>query len=105
MGVSKKVRGEHSDIPYSPSREDLLSVNLSEENSSLKVQNELAASWIKLFPDYPRDRIHRLPSIEHAIQLIRSQKSTLENHVLVTGSLHLVGGVIEAASLASVVFQ
>jgi len=86
-------------------KKDLLSVNLSAENSNLKVQNDLAASWIKLFPDYPQDRLHRLPSIEHAVQMIRSQKSLLENHVLVTGSLHLVGGAIEAASLASAVFQ
>jgi len=83
-------------------KKDLLSINLSTEGFNLTVQNELANAWASLFPDFPENRIHRLPSIEHAVQLIRSQTGPSEKQVLVAGSLHLVGGTIEAASLAEV---
>jgi folylpolyglutamate synthase len=80
-------------------------VNASSESSTLTVQNDLANAWFKLFPEYPKGRVHRLPSIEHAVQLIGSQNGSAETHILVAGSLHLVGGMIEAASLSEVVFQ
>jgi len=83
-------------------KKDLLSINLSAEGPNLTVQNELATAWSSLFPTFSEDRIHRLPSIEHAVQLIRSLNPEAEKQVLVTGSLHLVGGTIEAASLAEV---
>jgi folylpolyglutamate synthase len=68
------------------------------------VQNELANAWLTLFPSFCKDRIHQLPSIEHAVRIIKSQNVQTEKQVLVTGSLHLVGGTIEAAALAEVAF-
>lgn len=42
-----------------------------------------------------------LPSIEHAVKEIEKLQSTSVK-VLVAGSLHLVGGVIEAAGLSDI---
>ena len=42
-----------------------------------------------------------LPSIEHALRVVRDIDG-FPVHVLVTGSLHLIGGVIEVASLSQV---
>jgi len=83
-------------------KNDLLSVNLQSGETNLEVQNELASAWSSIYPEFSKDRIHRLPSIEHAVQMIRSRGTSIEKHILVTGSLHLVGGVIEVASLAEV---
>ena len=45
-----------------------------------------------------------MPSIEHTVKIVRSLRSESSNGVdiLVSGSLHLVGGVIEVANLAEV---
>lgn len=67
------------------------------------MQNELKEAWCELFPNYSKEKIHVLPSIEHAVQLVREEDE--ETRVLVTGSLHLVGGLIEAAGLSEVVFK
>ncbi|KAG9048582.1 Folylpolyglutamate synthetase [Tulasnella sp. UAMH 9824] len=69
--------------------------------SKLKVQNELSQAWTKLVPDYPKDRIHVLPSVQHAIEIVHGLESAGEVDVLVAGSLHLVGGVIEVAGIGS----
>lgn len=70
----------------------------------LKTQHHLAVAWSKLYPSYPPDCIHVLPSVEHAVKKVEASKSDSDNRtqVLVTGSLHLVGGVIEAAGLSEV---
>ena len=67
----------------------------------LKTQQELASAWSALIPSFPTSSVHVLPSIEHAIDVVRSLKSGPVD-VLVTGSLHLVGGVIEVAGLTGV---
>jgi len=55
-------------------------------------------------PEFPTNNIHVLPSIEHAVRVVRG--IGLEGgegvDVFVTGSLHLVGGVIEVAGLSNV---
>jgi folylpolyglutamate synthase len=46
-----------------------------------------------------------VPTIEHAVNVVRgleSESNDADVSVLVTGSLHLVGGLIEAASLSDV---
>jgi len=70
-----------------------------------KTQETLASAWSALIPTFPNSNIHILPSVEHAVNLIRKldhSKSIGPVDVLVTGSLHLVGGVIEVAGLAGV---
>ncbi|PPR07213.1 hypothetical protein CVT26_012646 [Gymnopilus dilepis] len=67
----------------------------------LKTQQSLASSWSSLYPTFPLKNIHVLPSIEHAVKLIESKLELgSETKVLVTGSLHLVGGLIEVAGLS-----
>ncbi|KAG2349046.1 FolC bifunctional protein [Suillus weaverae] len=66
------------------------------DNLNLKTQREIEAAWNKLVPTYS-GTVHVLPSIEDAVEEARK---TLNVSVLVTGSLHLVGGVIEVAGLA-----
>ncbi|KAF9057696.1 FolC bifunctional protein [Panaeolus papilionaceus] len=70
----------------------------------LKVQVALEAAWKNLYPEFPHDKIHVLPSIEHAVKAIEMVPTDSPVHILVTGSLHLVGGVIEAAGLSDNAF-
>ena len=75
------------------------------ELAALTVQRELSSAWTDLVPRFPADRLHVLPSIEHAVRLVRDVKNADDvgqMDVLVTGSLHLVGGVVEVAGLADV---
>ena len=82
---------------------DLTTKALSETDlAQLKTQNELASAWRSLVPSFPVDRVHVLPSIEHAVKIVREQEASGKVDVLVTGSLHLVGGVIEVSRLAEV---
>lgn len=84
-------------------KDDLTSRALSNADLlHLTTQHELAATWSQLIPTFPSDAIHVLPSIEHAIQTVRRVSNTERIDVLATGSLHLVGGVIEVAGLALV---
>lgn len=72
-----------------------------DELKYLTVQHELADAWRALAPDFPSEHIHVLPSIEHAIRIVReTEEKGKPVDVLVTGSLHLVGGVIEVAGLS-----
>ncbi|KAG0709773.1 Mur ligase [Suillus ampliporus] len=76
---------------------DLTSMAMSTtDNANLKTQREIEAAWNNLVPTYS-GTVHVLPSIEDAVEEARK---TLNVSVLVTGSLHLVGGVIEVAGLA-----
>lgn len=73
--------------------------------ASLKVQHELAEAWKVLAEssDSPVGKdtsVHILPSIQHAVELVQQvNKSGPDADVLVTGSLHLIGGVFEVANL------
>jgi len=82
---------------------DLTAVSLPPDDlAQLKTQNQLADAWTSLVPSFPKDRIHVLPSVEHAIRTVRESETPGSVKVLVAGSLHLVGGVIEVAGLAEV---
>lgn len=53
-------------------------------------------------PAFSSDHIHVLPSIQHAVNLVHGLRGLAQVDVLVSGSLHLVGGVIEVAGLSEV---
>lgn len=52
-----------------------------------------------LVPSFSKDSIHVVPSIEHAVRIVRGEEAKAQVEVLVAGSLHLVGGVMEVAGL------
>ncbi|OSD04312.1 FolC bifunctional protein [Trametes coccinea BRFM310] len=83
---------------------DLTTLAIPESDlAHLKTQHELADAWSSLLPTFPKENIHVLPSIEHAVNVIRRlEGSDKAIDVLVAGSLHLVGGVIEVAGLSDV---
>lgn len=70
----------------------------------LKTQQALASAWLTLSPAFPPSQVHVLPSVEHAVKLVEQLRSKGRgaSQVLVTGSLHLVGGVVEVAGLSEV---
>ncbi|KAJ7498770.1 FolC bifunctional protein [Mycena latifolia] len=81
---------------------DLTTLAIPEADlAELKTQHQLSSAWSSLIPTFPPENIHVLPSIEHAVSLVRQLESdTGRVDVLVAGSLHLVGGVIEVAGLS-----
>ncbi|KAF8341571.1 FolC bifunctional protein [Cantharellus anzutake] len=85
---------------------DLRSVAMTDaERDKLTPQRELEAAWRSLVPSFPEENVHVLPTVGHAVQVVRDVEEadpSASLHVVVAGSLHLVGGVIEAADLASV---
>lgn len=88
-----------------PSLKDLSSKAVSDTDlAELTVQNELATAWRQLSTstNQARTQVHVVGSIQHAVGIITSlaqdeQKEPVD--VLVTGSLHLIGGVFEVAKL------
>jgi folylpolyglutamate synthase len=76
-----------------------LSSNAIDPNdlAQLATQNALRDAWIRLNPDFDPKHVHAVPSIEHAINIVQALEGKRE--VLVAGSLHLVGGVMEVAGL------
>ena len=103
MGISKAVCVTVHPAAHALKRLclDLASKAISDSDlAALKTQKELANAWRDLVPSFPQDCIHILPSIEHAIDIVRRQDGLVD--VLVAGSLHLVGGVIEVAGLSEV---
>ncbi|KAH8999222.1 Mur ligase [Lactarius akahatsu] len=83
---------------------DLTSMSIPEDDlARLKTQQELAAAWTSLLPTFPNENVHVLPSIEHAVRAVRDETSNGRPvEVLTTGSLHLIGGLIEVAGLSEV---
>ncbi|KAF8165212.1 Mur ligase [Crassisporium funariophilum] len=73
--------------------------------AELKTQQALATAWLSLFPSFPSSHVHVLPSIEDAIKEIDKLQSNSEQpvQVLVTGSLHLIGGVVEVTGLSDTI--
>ncbi|KAK5729123.1 hypothetical protein LTR15_002264 [Elasticomyces elasticus] len=72
---------------------DLVSMNTSKDDvDSLKVQRELAQAYDQIDPEA---KVHVLGTIEEAVAQARVLAGDKTVEVLVTGSLHLVGGVIE----------
>jgi hypothetical protein len=76
----------------------------TDDLAELKTQRQLASAWTELAPDFPSANVFVLPSIEHAVKEIEKFQLNLPGpvKVLVAGSLHLVGGVIEVAGLSDV---
>ncbi|OCF31131.1 folylpolyglutamate synthase [Kwoniella heveanensis CBS 569] len=64
--------------------------------SQLATQRALRDAWLKLNPSFRPERAHAVASIQHAVDIVRGLG---EKTVLVAGSLHLVGGVMEVAGL------
>ncbi|CAD6885235.1 unnamed protein product [Tilletia controversa] len=64
--------------------------------SALTVQRDLSDAWRELVGSSPEEgsRVHVLPSIEDAMVLAREGERGEDTDVLVSGSLHLVGGVM-----------
>jgi len=83
---------------------DLTAVGIpDDELTTLSTQHELANAWKTQIPDFPGSNVHVLPSIEHAVRLVNSLNSKGGvTDILVTGSLHLVGGLIAVANLSSI---
>lgn len=72
---------------------DLVSINTNKHDiKSLKVQTELASTWDAL--DHAAT-VHVVGSIEEAVARARDLSESRVTDVLVTGSLHLVGGLID----------
>ena len=74
-----------------------------DELKYLSTQHELAQAWKTLAPEFPQEHIHVLPSIEHALRIakhVSDEAGAID--VLVAGSLHLVGGMIEVAGLSNI---
>ena len=65
----------------------------------MKNQEELREAFLTLNPRFASEKVHVLPSIESAVQVIRQLEKSEKLDVLVTGSLHLVGGVMEVVGL------
>ncbi|KIL00587.1 hypothetical protein PAXRUDRAFT_821486 [Paxillus rubicundulus Ve08.2h10] len=81
---------------------DLTSVAIATaEHTGPTIQDLLKTAWLRLVEGFPPEAVHSLPSIEHAIRKVREFSSARNVSVLVTGSLHLVGGIIEVAGLSS----
>lgn len=81
----------YKDAGYKP---DLVSINTNKDDvGSLRVQRELAETWDRIDSDA---EVNVLSTIEEAVAQARAiAGGGQEVEVLVTGSLHLVGGCIE----------
>lgn len=72
---------------------DLVSINTNKDDiGSLRVQHELADTYDGIDPEA---KVHVLSTIEEALSRARELAGGKKAEVLVTGSLHLVGGLIE----------
>lgn len=72
---------------------DLVSINTNKDDvNSLRVQQELAKTWDGIDP---KSEVHVVSTIEEAVAKARDISAGRKVEVLTTGSLHLVGGLIE----------
>ena len=72
---------------------DLVSINTNQEDiGSLRVQRELAETYDLIDPGA---KVHVLGTVEEAVARARELADGHKTEVLVTGSLHLVGGLLE----------
>jgi len=71
------------------------------ELDSLRVQRDLAEIWGRLSLNKAPADVHIMASIHQAVDLVAKLGCRSTNHcnVLTTGSLHLVGGVMDVAQL------
>lgn len=72
---------------------DLVSMNTNKDDvTSLRVQQELAKTWETIDP---QSEVHVVSTIEEAVAKARKISAGRKVEVLTTGSLHLVGGLID----------
>jgi len=67
------------------------------ENEDLSLQKELQQAWETLIPEFPKENIFVVDSVETAIKTVHKlcpTSSKLQYNILTTGSLHLVGGFL-----------
>jgi len=64
--------------------------------AALATQRQLRDAWLAINPGYDPEKVHAVPSIQHAVNIVDGLG---QKNVLVAGSLHLVGGVMEVAGL------
>lgn len=70
---------------------DLININVNKDAiDTLKVQKGLAAAWESTGS---KAEVHVMETIEETVEAIRALDG--DSQVLVTGSLHLVGGFLE----------
>ncbi|GAB7358303.1 hypothetical protein MBLNU230_g2377t1 [Neophaeotheca triangularis] len=80
----------YKDAGYKP---DLVSMNTNKADvDALKVQKELAGTWDQVDSEA---KVHVLGTVEEAVERARELSGSERVEVLVTGSLHLVGGLVE----------
>ena len=99
-----------TNVTYTSSgyRPDLVSINADESIvKSMQVQKELAATWEQVAGVLDSTRVIIMPTIEEAVKACREiarkwqqrarQSSSMQSRpmVLATGSIHLIGGVID----------
>ena len=107
MASSKEVSDYHLDFLSRRFTEfpDLTTKAIPDSDlAELKTQQALSTAWLSLSPAFPTSNIHVLPSVEHAVKKTEQIQSSsrLPIQILVSGSLHLVGGVIEVSGLSDV---
>ncbi|PIA12970.1 FolC bifunctional protein [Coemansia reversa NRRL 1564] len=76
------------------SRADSINKNMPEDNN-LTIQHDAASVWKSLYSENVPQ--HIVPSINKAVELVESKYADAPLHVLVTGSMQLVGGVLDIA--------
>ena len=83
---------------------DFITLNTPKSSfANLTTQNELTEVWLSLIPGFCTSHVHMLPSIQHAVDVAQSLQGHRKSlDILIYGSLHLVGGVIEIADLAEI---
>ena len=84
---------------------DLASMNNDQKSiQELSVQKELAVTWAKIDPD---TNVFVLSSIQEAVGQVRKLAENQEDDIMVfvTGSLHLVGGILEILETDKVEWQ
>jgi len=67
------------------------------ESATLSIQKELQQAWETLNPTFPKENIYVVDSVETAVNTVRRlcpASSSQHYNILVTGSLHLVGGFL-----------
>ncbi|KAJ2611375.1 Folylpolyglutamate synthetase [Coemansia sp. RSA 1365] len=76
------------------SRSDSINKGMPED-INLTTQHDIASVWKSLYPEIIPQ--HIVPSINKAVELVEANYADAPLHVLVTGSMHLVGGVLDIA--------
>lgn len=71
-----------------------------------KWQHTLKEAWCELVPEFDRERVAVVKTVQEAVEQVKELCEEVEQgvDVLVVGSLHLVGAVVRVAGLEGEVF-